>query len=180
MKKLIILPGNSIRNREWLYDAGDYYAGKQWFSEIYLHEYLHWQTGEEQIDMEGELLRLEAAISADSPHEYVLFGKSVGSLLGLLAVDKGIFKPTHSVFFGMPLDMAKEQVFKDDWSALRNFSVPSLAFHNDADPVANHDAAKQLLKQHASTIEFITTPGDDHRYADFEGYDATIGRLLGE
>lgn len=171
--KLILLPGNSLRNRDWLYHAGAHYAETGWFAEIYLHEYEHWQTGETEIDMPGELLRFQAALHADTPHQYVIIAKSIGSIMALLAIQKEFITPTHCVFFGMPLEIAGSELFKADWSPLGDLSVPTIAFHNDRDPIS-YEVTKAKLTEHAPHITLITREADNHDYTEFAEFDGDI------
>lgn len=178
MKTLLIFPGNSLRNREWLYAAGEYYVEKQWADEMYLHEYDHWQSEEPEIDMEAELEKLAAVVSLhEAGTQYLVFAKSIGSLLTLLAVQRGIIAPEKCVFFGMPLELASEALFKDDWTPLEMFQVPAIAFHNDEDPIS-YPFTKAALAEHAPEIKLITRQGDNHNYTEFPEFDKEIKALL--
>jgi hypothetical protein len=175
MQKLIVIPGNSKRNKEWGEAVVSHYAEK--FDDVYMQSYDHWESGEQDINIEVELNKLREVVES-SDADYIVFAKSIGSLLTLLAVQKGFIQPKKCVFFGMPLEMASQELFKDDWSPLATFSIPAIAFHNDNDPI-NHDYTKEALEAHSSGgITFYTKVGSDHNYTEFEAYDEEIDRFL--
>lgn len=170
MNKLIVLAGNSLRNRDWGEACRDHFNG--WFDETYLQYYDHWQTGKE-IAFDEELKKLAAA-TADRETTYYVLAKSIGSIVTLLAVHDDLFTPNKCVFFGMPLEIASEQVFKESWAALETFAVPTIAFHNDEDPIS-YPFTKAALAEHApETIELVTLKGDNHDYLDFADYESRI------
>lgn len=177
MQKLIILPGNSIKNKAWGEACRDHFG--TWFGAVYLQYYSHWEKGTNEIDFEEELQKLQKEVlPSEADTEFIVFAKSVGSLITLIAVQGGIVTPTQCVFFGMPLDLAAEGLFKNDWSSLSDFSVSSIAFHNDHDPTANCEFTKNKLEEVSSSIQLIHVQGDDHVYAPFEPYEDQIKNFL--
>src|SRR5690606_26948299 len=161
MNKLIILPGNSVKNKAWGEAVAARFGG--WFDEVYLQSYDHWESGEENIDFEVELAKLGAAAKAAAPETtFYIFAKSAGSLLALLAIQRGLVAPAQCVFFGMPLEWADRDVFRGDWSPLSDFRVPILAFHNEHDPVANYTFTKDALTAHVpESTQLVTAAGDN-------------------
>lgn len=178
MRQLIVLPGNSPQNEAW----GDVAVGHThvWFEHVHAQAYDHWETSEQWIDMERELTKLgETVAAAPTDAEFVIFAKSVGSILTFEAVHRGIIAPVRCAFFGIPFDMAAERYFAADWSAVDTFSVPSVAFHNRNDPTADHDITGKTIEQHAAgVIMFVSTDGDDHAYFDFATYEPYLTQLL--
>lgn len=173
MKKLLILPGNSPRNQAWGEAAAEFFSEQ--FDEIYLQLYNHWETGEAVIDVPDELDKIiETVGSIKEVDEWYICAKSVGSLVALIAVQEDIIQPIKCIFFGMPLDVAGEELFKDDWSALTDFSVPTLVFHNENDPVANFDFTKEKIKTLGQDFIFKKLKGDNHDYLNFSDYETDI------
>ena len=139
--------------------------------------YDHWPTDSNEMDIEGELIKLKKAVQADK--EYIVMAKSIGTLLALMSVAHYDLTPTKCVFFGMPLDLAADELFKDDWSALSDFAVPSLAFHNQDDPVASCQfTADKLAELNVSVIAFTKLPGNTHNYTEFADYEPAIKHFL--
>lgn len=177
MQKLIVLSGNSIKNKAWGEACVEHFHS--WFGEVYMQYYAHWEEGTNEIDFEGELQKLSEEVKRSKVGtEFVVFAKSVGSLITLIAVKRGIIAPKQCVFFGMPLDLAAEGLFKDDWSPLSKFTIPSLAFHNDHDPTANYEFTKNKLAELSSVIQLVPTHGGDHVYVPFEPYEDQIKNFL--
>jgi len=172
MKKLIVLPGNSERNRAWGEGAVAGFGSE--FDEVYMQTYDHWGTGSKEMNVEAELAKLQNVVR-DTGCEYYVLAKSIGSLLALLSIHRSYFIPQRCVFFGMPLDLANQGLFKDDWSPLSSFSVPSLAYHNVEDPTANFSFTKnKILEMPDLPIELIELPGNTHDYLDFADYVTQI------
>jgi hypothetical protein len=138
LKHLIILPGNSVKNRTW---------------------------GERTIPLFAH-------------DEVVVMAKSAGSLLTFVAVKEGVLNPIKCIFFGIPFDLAVKDLFKDDWSPVSSFTIPAIAFHNEADPTADYRYTAATLAQHAPHITLITTNESDHWYGDIKTYDASILEFL--
>ncbi len=178
MNKLIILPGNSTRNKIWGEGVSTQFGN--WFDSVYLQHYNHWESGQGDINFEAELDKLSQEIKqSSSGTSFFVFAKSAGTLLALQAVHKGLLTPKQSVFFGLPLDWAERDVFKGDWTPLTTFSGPAIAFHNDNDPTANYGFTKNTIAQHGkSSIEFFELVGNDHSYADFSISKTTIEKFL--
>ena len=179
MKKLIVLPGNSVSNQAWGEAAAEYFG--DWFREVYLQYYDHWESGEANINLESELVKLkEVVIKDDVETEYVIVAKSIGSILALLAIHLEIINPEKCVFFGMPLDLAAADIFKDNWSALSDLKVPTLSFHNEADPTANFHFTKNILTAHAPAIKLVARSGNNHNYDEFAEFEPAIKEFLNQ
>lgn len=175
MTKLIILPGNSPRNQAWGEAAVEYFGS--WFDSVYMQYYDHWQEGSTNINIENELAKFANETNKEDV-EYYVFAKSIGSLLTLLATQRGSLNARKGVFFGMPLELASEDLFKGDWSALSDFTVPTIAFHNDQDPIS-YEFTKQALVEHGpGKLELITKKGDNHNYTEFADYEPQIKDFL--
>ena len=148
------------------------------FDEVVMQEYDHWESGEQVINVPAELDKIAHTISHSPEDEWFVCSKSIGTLLTLIAKQEGIISPKKSLLFGMPLDLAEEDLFKGDWSALSGYGVPSMAFHNEDDPVANCQFSEDKIKEQAPEIEFVKTPGDTHEYLDFARYGQIIKNFL--
>lgn len=180
MKKLIVLSGNSDRNQAWGEGAVEHF--QSWFDAVHMLYYNHWGTDSNVMDVDAELRKLEGEVKSDSDEtEYVVIAKSIGTILTLLAIHQKIVKPIQCVFFGMPLNFAGEEggAFEEDWSPLSHYSVPTLAFHNVDDPVANCQLAEGKLDElGVGNIQFVKVPGDNHNYTEFLNYQERIKEFL--
>ncbi len=179
MRHLIVLPGNSQKNKAWGELMLAEYATQ--FDSSFMLEYDHWVSGEANIDFvrEEEKLRAHTA-SLPAGTEIVLMAKSTGSLLAFNAIHHGAITPSRCVFFGIPFDLAADSLFKDDWSAVDSFAIKAIAFHNVADPTTSYEFTKSILDTHAPRITLITTNESDHWYGDVQIYTPTISALLNQ
>jgi hypothetical protein len=176
MKKLLVLAGNSVKNREWGEACAEFFRAD--FDMVFYPHYDHWSTGGQVINLEVELQKVKETVQgAGEPDDWYIFAKSIGSVLALLAVEQGIISPERCVFFGMPLKIAEAEVTKD-WSYLSEFFVPTVAFHNDNDPTADYAFTAQKIHELAPTITLRALHGDTHDYSDFTTYAGEIREFL--
>lgn len=173
MRHLVVLPGNSLKNKAWGELVASHY-GLQ-FDSVFIMEYDHWESGEANIDFTCEAGKLEAHITTlPVGVEITLFAKSAGSLLALKVIQQKMFIPKQAVFFGMPLDLAVDNLFKDSWSAVSELTIPTIVFHNEADPTTSYEFTKSILESQNPAVTLITTYESDHWYGDLKTYDKFI------
>ena len=170
MHALIILPGNSVRNKKWGEAVSEYYGRN--FDLVYVQNYDHWQVEDGQMDFDKEIKKLKDKIEElHLGSNITIFAKSAGSILAILAITKGVILPARCVFFGIPFDWAFTDIFTNQ-NQLADFRVSTIAFHNDDDPVADYAFTKKTIEEKGSgNIKLITTHGNDHGYFDFPLYD---------
>jgi len=177
MKKLLLLSGNSIGNREWGDSCAEYFRPD--FDLIFYPQYAHWTTGEKDINFEIELQKVkETVVGAGEKDEWFIFARSIGSILGLRSIQEGSIAPKKCVFFGMPLKIFKAKKVISDWSCLTEFAVPTLAFHNTEDAVADYSFTVKTVHELAPSIVLQTLPGKTHEYLDFALYASHIKKFL--
>lgn len=176
MKKLIVLPGNSIKNRVWNEGIASHFGGL--FDAVYAQSYEHWETGEEAIDFDKEAEKLRESVALDKETEHYVFAKSFGTLLTFMSVHRGYIHPVKCVLFGVPLNLAEDQnIFKGDTSSVETFAIPAIAIHNEDDPVADYERTAAKL-QAVTAIKVVPVPGDTHSYMDYAAHDTLIKDFL--
>lgn len=176
MKKLIVLSGNSLRNKEWGEQCVEAY--KDLFDEAEMLYYNHWESGAEFIDIPAEIEKLNVIVTKTPEAELYVIAKSIGTIVTLVAKQQGVINPVKAVFFGMPLDYATEEVFNGDFSPVTEFSTLVLAYHNDNDPKASFSFTQQQLREFAPYASLTTLHGDNHDYLDFADYRSDIQSFL--
>lgn len=177
MKKLLVLGGGSVRNKAWGEACAEYFKGQ--FDVTFFIHYSHWETEEKNINFEIELEKISETIrGADSDGEWYVFAKSIGSILTLKAVKAEIITPSKCVFFGMPLNLVADNVMKNDWTLLSDFSVDAIAFHNDNDPTADFAFTAKKLQNMAQKVTLVPLHGDTHDYLNFSDYESEINSFL--
>jgi hypothetical protein len=168
-KHLIVLPGNSLKNKAWGELMLETFGSR--FDSVYMLAYDHWESGESLINFEREEAKLREHVTSLPPETQItLYAKSAGSLLAFLSIAHGVIHPARCAFFGIPFDLAAEGVCKDDWSIVDTFTIPAVAFHNVADPTTSYEYTKEILTTYAPHIELITTHELDHWYGDIATY----------
>jgi len=161
---LILLSGNSLRNREWIGRVEK--TLEPLFEDTYVQQYEHWKTGDEIIDLDYELGGLEER--ARDFGEYMIFAKSVGIALTLRGVYEGKTYPVKCVFTGTPVEWSREHNFDiDKW--MENYSVPSIFIQNENDPAYSFENLKKFLKEkNVQNYKLLKTDGNTHDYEDLE------------
>jgi len=142
---------------------------------VCVQEYLHWQGGEQWINLATEEERLRehmTSVSADA--EIYMFAKSIGSILAVNAIAHNAITPAGCVFFGMPLDHAVPEVWHGSMAPLATLAPSTLVFHNDADPTTQYEYTRDTLVAEAPEVTFVTTEGMTHDYLDFASYEPAI------
>lgn len=173
MKKLLVLAGGSLRNKVWGEACVNYF--KNQFDVTFLIHYDHWESGESNINFETELEKIAQRVKeAGEEGEWYIYAKSIGSILALKAVDKGLIVPTKCVFFGMPFSVVMDTVVKSEFQVITSFSVNTLAIHNLEDPTAIFDVTKKIVEQNMPTVTLVTMNANNHDYLDFSLYKTDI------
>lgn len=166
---LVILPGNSPKNKEWAISAHG--AFMSMFKSVVVDEYDHWNKNrEESIDLNLEANKLAKIIeSANRPIE--IFAKSAGTILVLYAVHYKIISASQihkCVFVGFPLTWALDNGLEiSTWS--ENYDIPTILIQNDLDPVASaSDIKAEQSRGYFKGFELIVQKGNDHVYGNFD------------
>lgn len=162
---LLLFGGNSQRNKQWIDEVRDKLSVD--FDKCLVHNYDHWQNNEEFISFDKELAKLPAEVKELG--EYVVFAKSVGSVLTLKAISGGNLKPAKCVFVGLPIKLAEEDNIELT-ELLKNNPVPTLFIQNTNDPLAGYSKMEAYIKA-AGPKRFaaVELPGDTHSYDDLDG-----------
>ena len=161
---LLLFAGNSQRNKTWIHTVGETLSPD--FEKCVVHNYKHWDTGAESIDLDLELSRLNATV--EKLDSYAVFAKSVGSILTLKAISQGIIDPNHCIFAGLPIKLAEEDGIPLQ-ALIKNNSIPTMYIQNSNDPVASYSQLFSYLQEFSSK-QYATTelPGDTHSYDDLD------------
>lgn len=159
---LILLPGNSGMNNEWIEELSE--AFTQDYETVEILKYLHWQTDESLIDIKSESRRL--AEIAERLENYHIIAKSAGCILTLYAVSQRLIDPEKCYFIGIPIEWAHQNNFDiDDW--IKPFHVPTLAVQKSEDRVISYINLKKYIEDKGlNSVNLEEVPGDNHHYAD--------------
>jgi predicted alpha/beta-hydrolase family hydrolase len=163
---LILLPGKSARNQEWLLDVEA--ALELSFDKTARVSYSHWtrEEADPAIDLELEAQKLGKV--ADSMEPYAIFAKSAGTMVTAKAISEGLIKPKWCLFAGLPIFMISEyKLPADQWIA--NMDMPATLVQNERDPYGNYDKVSQYVHQLNSHIRLVSVEGRvTHSYEDYD------------
>src|SRR3989344_4873764 len=123
---LLMLPGNSKRNRAWIETVES--KIKDLFEETRILNYDHWQNGQEMIDFETERGKLAELLAGWN--DYLVFAKSVGSLLTLFGSRDGVLKPKGALLCGFPWSFADQIGYGTVDSDWKMISYPVILLQN--------------------------------------------------
>ena len=167
---LILLGGNGIDNKTWIEKVEA--SLKPLFESTKTIYYDHWQSGEWMINLDKEKEKLSEIAKDDGA--YVIFAKSVGSLVAVKAIAEKLISPQKCIFVGVPLKWARKNNFDiDSW--YQNFPTPTMVIQHSNDPFATSKESLDFFSEKsAQHIKFEELPGDTHDYNEFE----TIQKLV--
>lgn len=160
--EIIILPGNSIHNKEW---AEELARNLSSVGNCRVQNYRHWQTGEKDIDFEYEIKIL--AESVRGKKDYILVGKSAGAITILEALSRKIVNPKKCVLMGLPFDFASKHG-KDLIRAISSSNIRREFIQNKDDPYGSAETVRKLLTfSKIHNYSFTETIGNTHDYLDY-------------
>jgi pimeloyl-ACP methyl ester carboxylesterase len=180
MSRLLLLPGNHPSQRGWIRAVEA--ALRDLFGAGQILEYTHWDDPDTStIDFEKELGRLSAAVGDDQ--DWIVFAKSAGVMLGLMAVQRRLLSPQAAVLVGTPLTWARGyQIDMGPWvSSLAGYA---LYVQQESDPTGSAAELDAVLSDcQGCRYDLVVVPGEDHDY-DVDQVRTIISRhlenLLGE
>jgi hypothetical protein len=171
----LFLSGESLHNKEWIEQVEQQL--RPLFKNTIVHHYRHWEQGG-PIDFNHELTMV--IDESGKLGGYIIFAKSVGSVLSMIGISRGALDPKYCVFVGVPLPLAKRT---DDVLAAwaRNYHGPSLFIQNDHDPITSSKELGdylRLLDLQDSRLESL--PGDSHNYPDMAKLHALVADCVSQ
>ena len=175
---LIILPGNSKEfNEQWLYDSEAAY--KDMFDSVTTHVYDHWKSGEANADEEAEIVKLEEE-AGKLDGEYVIFAKSVGTLITVSAVSKEKVMPKKCIFLGSPWGNQLEKAFNKELAeALAKYAVPTLFIQQTDDMFLKCAQLEEVINGNkVKDYKLIEIPGSNHAYDNYADIKQWVQEFL--
>jgi hypothetical protein len=158
---IILLPGNDPKNKNWLIRMTDVLLSRG--ESVMPMAYGHWDKQAGHINFDDELSRLEKKL----PSEYSIIAKSVGALLTIYGVHKGILSPRRCTFIGIPLTWMRQNNFPIERYLSSYKNIPTTVAQHSLDPTASYEAIKAIFNSFHSII-VKELPGDTHEYDEYE------------
>jgi len=174
--KILFLPGNSEHNKEWVNQLANDTHTKLEKNTYY---YNHWETGEETIDFDTELLNLKITLSKD---KYLIVAKSAGCALSLMAFKQGITDIYKFIFIGYPYTWL-EMLKIDPIDLLKDISKEILFIQKPLDPAIPFLKLKESIGEVNDSFSFLEYERvgesiDNHRYEDTKYLGEIVSRSL--
>lgn len=133
------------------------------FDRSVVHDYRHWTTGE-SCDMEYEIAEIQKITVGLEP--YVVFAKSIGTMITLQALYEQKIHPEACLLLGLPLKVQKDMGLPlATWLSAVN--IPITYVQNKHDPYGGAAEVAAILRSHSNINPRLTVlPGDTHDYMD--------------
>ena len=171
---LVLLPGNSANNKEWIEEIQRTIGPL--FEHSTIQYYKHWETGASIIDLEEELSVL--AKTVESIGEFTVFAKSAGIIVALKGVYDGRLKLAQCVFVGMPVEWSRTNGFDIDvW--IKNYSVPTLFIQATSDPACHYEDLQAYIgDMNVENCILSEVGGNNHDYENLLELRAEVEKFL--
>lgn len=161
--KTIILPGFSIKNKNWAEDC------KKRLDPLFpteVHYWKHWETGSAESDwIEKEVEKIIKEIGDDKAN---IIAKSIGTFVTTIVLNKIPTSVNKLVLCGIPVnDLGKEDI--EVYKVLSNFPAKNLlSIQNENDNHGSYLEVKKLLDGIIPHVRLVSKPRSDHEYYYFE------------
>lgn len=172
--RIILLPGQSISNKEWIENVGKKFQEK--FTNTKISYYDHWEKGKEKADIELETKKFLDIVNS-SDEEYILFAKSIGSIIFLSSLKDLKKKPKGVLIVGTAYNLGKK--LNCDFADLQKYaSCPVHVYQKEFDPAGFYDEVRNVNGGNVTVnkYECIGEEDNNHRY---ENYDYLLELLNG-
>lgn len=161
--RLLLLGGKSLDQQQWIREVERELAPH--FAATHVLDYNHWREGTSVEDIPHEvesLLSLADSIS----REYVLFGKSMGTLVAAEAIRQGRVNPRYCIFAGVPF--RPEPSHPDNqarFSYFAGYETPTLVLQNPDERFMRPEQLRRAFdKLGIKDCEIVPGTGGIHSY----------------
>lgn len=171
-KVLVILGGNSPKNKEWVIDMSSYFGSIYTTVEII---YSSWDSPGSDVNFDKELKTLQKKVNTYK--EYSIIAKSAGLLVALIGIKAMVLKPDKVIALGVPVKYSLH-IGLDITQLIENSLLKReqfLVIQQKNDP---QGSAALIHKTYADKVEMVTISGRDHYYGKFEQFDQYIYSFL--
>ncbi|MFC1649750.1 hypothetical protein ACFL2C_03510 [Patescibacteria group bacterium] len=160
--KTIILPGYSLRNKDWALEIKkelkDY--------DVVVHEWQHWTNG--SMSLPRELVRIFKTIGKEKVN---IIAKSVGTRVSMSIIAKAGNQINKLILCGIPTRGLSESA-KNNYSPLSEFPDNRvIIFQNINDPFAGYVDIKKFIASIKKKIQVVSKDRSDHNYHYFEDFE---------
>lgn len=170
--KIILLAGQNISNKEWIENVGRKFNEKYLDTEI--QYYIHWQNGMQNTNVELETKRFIKTVG-ELDDEYILFAKSIGSIIFLNSLVNLKKKPKGVLIVGMAYKLAKDMGY--DFKKFKNLiTFPVKIYQKEFDPAGVYKDIMHIDGE-GFTIQKYECVGERNSNHRYENYDYILSLL---
>ncbi len=175
--KTIILPGYSIKNKEWAYEVKKRLSHKY---NVIVHEWEHWEDGSstsEQILSSKQSLKAAKHLDVKREVERILkkikctddginiIAKSIGTKVAMSLIPVIKAHLGKVILCGIPIDPLG---YRKGLKIIGSGNLLVIQNHND--PFMSYNAIKTYLMLMDKNIKVIQKPSDTHDYPYYEDF----------
>lgn len=166
---ILLLPGNSPENKDWIDGFGSFCKGK--FDIVKVVHYDHWDSGEQFADIEKEAQKGERIVNGW--RDYIIVSKSIGCAVTLKMLKNLKVQPKYVVMIGFPL-LLLENKYKKVLDLLNNIQIRLIFVQKPKDPASSFVGLKAFLEglelKNYKAMEYtsLEEPIDNHHYGSYE------------
>ncbi|HSX48856.1 MAG TPA: hypothetical protein VLE44_01200 [Candidatus Saccharimonadales bacterium] len=161
--RTIVLPGYSLKNKDWAYEVRNKLQG-----DVEVAEWAHWSDENEKWNPQKEAERIASKVGEETVN---IIAKSLGTLVACFLIPN--IKVNKIIFCGIPLNDMGE----NDYSQYKILSKLEniIIFQNDNDAHGNFLQVKEFVGKINSGIKIIEKIGDTHDYPYYEDFKKFLG-----
>lgn len=155
----LYFPGNSPLNRTELEEFANMFQKNQF--KYFCQEWIHWEDEKKTFDLEKELEIVRKIIRESESREFIIIGKSIGTMFGSKVAEILGDKLKAIFLLGIP-----SQVYQDNTDVyttlLENKEAQKYIFQNINDPYGNINATREYA---GKGLQLFERNFDDHKYS---------------
>jgi predicted alpha/beta hydrolase family esterase len=157
--KVVILPGYSKYNKQWMLEVKNFLTEKK-VKDVVGHGWEHWKTGG-GFQTKSEL---EKVFKEVGDGKVCIVAKSVGTRLSMRLVKDMPHRIHKLILCGIPTTGESESA-KNAYSPLSEFDAKKVVvIQNSKDPLGNYKKVDEFIKTLNKDIKVVEKQRNDHHY----------------
>jgi predicted alpha/beta-hydrolase family hydrolase len=161
VQRLLILPGFSIKNKNWaektVTDLQPHFEARIW-------EWKHWGTGDNaDFSAESEATHIITRFEGANTEKVYIIAKSIGTLVLSKIVQQSPNLFDKIILCGVPLNDLEKDDYQN-YESLRQIESRAICFQNDKDPHGNFAQVSKFFEEENINIPVVKKIADNHDY----------------
>lgn len=170
--RIILLAGQHISNKEWIENVEKKFQEK--YSNTKISYYTHWEKGEENTNVELEIKKFLDIVNS-SDEEYILFAKSIGSIIFFNSLKDLVKKPKGVLIIGLAYYFAQEAGL--NFPELKKYiTYPVDVYQKEFDPAGSYEDIMNINGGNI-TVNQYECIGEENNNHSYENYDYLLKLL---